>query len=361
MPDYAEFNGKPVADSTHKDFRYDAFRNASNVALDWAWFAADPWEVEQSNRLLDFFRSQGLEMYGNQYTLDGKPLSTDRSPGLVAMNAVAGLAADPQKGKDFVQALWDLPIPSGPYRYYDGLLYFLALLQVSGNYRIYSPDMPKSIHPTATPNPLTQAKFVPRDGKTIFIVGQDLDTVEEYSQTVGIDPGCVATNTALPQLDGITDKADVGSGIVFMDGLVQSHPDSVLVIGLNVVDALEAINSGALDTEIDQLLDHLAAIQRPIFLRFGYEFDGTQHHYDPEQYKAAWIKFARRLKVKKIDHVALVWHSAAACNGEPNRRVTTLANWHTAPMAPSSPTKPPAQSGKNGSRLTLNLFTITPM
>ncbi len=153
MPDYAEFNGEPAADPTHQDFRFDAFRVASNVALDWAWFAADPWEVEQSNRLLDFFRSQGLETYGNQYALDGKPLSGDRSPGLIAMNAVAGLAADPEKSRDFVQALWNLPIPSGQWRYYDGLLYFLALLQVSGNYRIYTPDMPKVIRPTAIPGP----------------------------------------------------------------------------------------------------------------------------------------------------------------------------------------------------------------
>ena len=139
MPDYAEFDGRPSGDPFHKDFRFDAFRVASNVALDWAWFAADPWEVEQSNRLLDFFRGQGLDDYVNQYALDGKPLSGDRSAGLVAMNAVAGLAADPQKSKDFVQALWDLEIPSGQWRYYDGLLYFLALLQVSGNYRIYAP------------------------------------------------------------------------------------------------------------------------------------------------------------------------------------------------------------------------------
>ncbi len=139
MPDYAEFDGQPTDDPFHKDFRFDAFRVASNVALDWAWFAADRWEVEQSNRLLDFFRGRGLDDYVNQYTLDGRPLSGDRSAGLVAMNAVAGLAADPQKSKDFVQALWDLEIPSGQWRYYDGLLYFLALLQVSGNYRIYAP------------------------------------------------------------------------------------------------------------------------------------------------------------------------------------------------------------------------------
>lgn len=140
MPDYANFDGTPYESSDHKDFRFDAWRTLSNVAVDYAWFGADPWEVEQSNRVLDFLASQGLDTYANQYSLDGKPLSSDRSTGLGAMAAVAALAAEPQKGKPFVQALWDQKIPSGHWRYYDGLLYLLALLQVSGNFRIYSPS-----------------------------------------------------------------------------------------------------------------------------------------------------------------------------------------------------------------------------
>ena len=139
MPDYAEFDGKP-AGGEHQDFRFDAFRVASNVAVDYAWFAADPWQVAQSNRLLEFFYSQGIDRYVNQYTLDGKPLSTDRSTGLIAMNAVAALAATTDKAPQFVEALWDARIPSGKWRYYDGLLYTLALLHVSGNFRIYPPQ-----------------------------------------------------------------------------------------------------------------------------------------------------------------------------------------------------------------------------
>ena len=53
---------------------------------------------------------------------------------LVANAAVAALAADPEKGKPFVQALWDTQVPSGQWRYYDGMLYILALLHVSGNF-----------------------------------------------------------------------------------------------------------------------------------------------------------------------------------------------------------------------------------
>jgi oligosaccharide reducing-end xylanase len=137
MPDYAKFDGTPYGSDEHKDFRFDAWRTLSNVAVDYAWFAADAWQVEQSNRILNFLASQAIDSYPNQFTLAGAPLSRDHSTGLVAMAAVAALAADPEKGKPFVQALWDTQIPSGKWRYYDGMLYILGLLQVSGNFKIY--------------------------------------------------------------------------------------------------------------------------------------------------------------------------------------------------------------------------------
>jgi oligosaccharide reducing-end xylanase len=53
--------------------------------------------------------------------------------------AVGALAASPETGKPFVQVLWNMQIPSGQWRYYDGMLYMLGLLHVSGNFRIYVP------------------------------------------------------------------------------------------------------------------------------------------------------------------------------------------------------------------------------
>jgi oligosaccharide reducing-end xylanase len=139
MPDYAGFDGAPTG-GDHADFRFDAFRAVSNVAVDHAWFGADQWQHEQCNRQLEYFDSQGIDKYVNQYSLEGKPLSSDRSTGLIAMNAVAALIATTGCAPEFVQALWDAPIPSGKWRYYDGLLYMLALLHASGNFRIYPPQ-----------------------------------------------------------------------------------------------------------------------------------------------------------------------------------------------------------------------------
>lgn len=137
-PDYANFDGTPRAENGHDAFRFDAFRTISNVAVDYAWFGVDERERALCDRLQAFFASQ--PGYVNQYTLDGKPLSTDRSPGLIAMNAVASLAAtDQQRAGTFVDALWELQPPTGQWRYYDGLLYTLALLHASGTFRVYTP------------------------------------------------------------------------------------------------------------------------------------------------------------------------------------------------------------------------------
>lgn len=139
MPDYAHFDGRPYVQHGHEDFRFDAYRTIANVALDWSWFARDPWQREQSDRVLAFLAAQGPRC-PNQFTLDGKPLDPQHSPGLFAMAAVGALAADGENAKRFVQRLWEMPIPSGQERYYDGLLYFLGLLQAGGRFQIHAPQ-----------------------------------------------------------------------------------------------------------------------------------------------------------------------------------------------------------------------------
>lgn len=140
MPNYADFDGNPVqfGGANHQHFSYDAWRTTMNIALDHAWNSADPWQVEHTNRILDFFYSQGIDDYKSEYTLDGEELAEFHGTGLVAMNGVgAALAATNETRTEFVQELWDLQPPTGQWRYYDGLLYFMGLLIVSGNFVVH--------------------------------------------------------------------------------------------------------------------------------------------------------------------------------------------------------------------------------
>ncbi|MEJ6952393.1 glycosyl hydrolase family 8 [Natronospora cellulosivora (SeqCode)] len=138
-PDYSEFDGTPTG-GTHREFRFDAWRVAQNIAMDYAWWVKDDWAVTFADRIQTFFYNEGIGGYANQYTLDGQALSSDHSTGLIAMNAVSGLASTTSMTWEFVEALWNAPIPTGRYRYYDGALYMLGLLHASGNYKIYDPD-----------------------------------------------------------------------------------------------------------------------------------------------------------------------------------------------------------------------------
>jgi len=139
-PDYANFDGTPKQTRFPQSsiFGYDSWRTASNWSVDWSWWRKAPEEPKLSDRIQAFFASQGIETYGDQYTLEGKELAERHSTGLVATNAVASLASsDLRRGAEFVNALWMAPIPSGQQRYYDGMLYIMSMMHASGQFRIW--------------------------------------------------------------------------------------------------------------------------------------------------------------------------------------------------------------------------------
>lgn len=144
VPNYSEFTGEPVVWDDYGQYFYaDAWRTAMHIAVDHAWFGADSaWQIAQSNRLLRFFHGLGINRYNAKFEIDGTPAQPQhRSLGLIAMNAVAALAADDPIRLEFVRAFWDSPLNLGQYRYYDNLLYMLALLHLSGNFQVYAPPL----------------------------------------------------------------------------------------------------------------------------------------------------------------------------------------------------------------------------
>ena len=309
-PNYSYFDGKPYNDEYNGNFRYDAFRVGANVGVDYAWFRPDDWHVEQSNRLLDFFASQGIDDYKAEYLLTGEPQVGHRSSGLIATNAVAALAADPEKGKPFVQALWDLDVPTGKYRYYDGLLMMLGLLQVSGNFRIYEPGTAPVRQVFPTPKPEVMGRFAPKTGHALLLIGQDAKSVDAYFDATVTAPGGVAMNISL-QLNNLDD----------LDYLGRRYPKSILSVGVDLKDSLNDIADGKADEEIDELLDALTAYNRPVFIRLGYGFDDPSSQYELPVFVSAWKKFHERIQVKGSLNVTLVWESSS-CDE------SNIADWY---------------------------------
>lgn len=144
MPDYANYDGSLTDDGGHNYFRYDAWRCIMNMAVDFSWFRPEGVDYTALvNRQHNFLATVngGVPNYYSVYTLDGqeKDGNKDHSPGLVACNATGALASNQMVAWEFIDDFMATAIPTGRYRYYDGLLYYLNFLHVSGNFRIWKP------------------------------------------------------------------------------------------------------------------------------------------------------------------------------------------------------------------------------
>ncbi len=146
-PDYANYDGTPHVVAWNPNsgkFAYDSYRTGGNLGMDYAWFEPTGTQHQaRANSLITFFYNQGATTYNSVWNLDGTGGSGGHAAGLVGMNAVATLAATSAvstQSAAIVNNLWDVAMPAGTQRYYDGLLYTFGLLHMSGQYKIYAPS-----------------------------------------------------------------------------------------------------------------------------------------------------------------------------------------------------------------------------
>lgn len=138
-PDRSHFDGSTMLtqDGKPDPFGYDSWRTVSNWSVDYAWWGKDARERVLSDRVQHFLAGQGIDRFPDRYTLAGEPLSTRHSPGMVAAAAVGGFAATPGPvSKAFLKALWDMKLPTGEQRYFDGMLYLMSMMHCSGQFQI---------------------------------------------------------------------------------------------------------------------------------------------------------------------------------------------------------------------------------
>lgn len=142
--EYADYDGTPHEGhqeifGRHDWYYSDAYRTIANMAMDYLWFAADPWQVENANRLQKFYWEEQVEHWDGVFLTDGTRLKEKalHPVAIIAVNAQASLAADGPYTKACVEKLWNTPLRKGNRRYYDNFLYLFAMLALSGNYRIY--------------------------------------------------------------------------------------------------------------------------------------------------------------------------------------------------------------------------------
>jgi oligosaccharide reducing-end xylanase len=139
-PDYALFDGRPTQgyqSSKHDAFYYDAWRVPLNMALDHAWFRADPRLKVQVEKYHAFFsRHLGKDnVSAALFELDGSSPSGGGSTALTATLAAGALISGAANRKAFVQNLWGVSQQSGQYRYYQQCVYLLGLLATAGRFQ----------------------------------------------------------------------------------------------------------------------------------------------------------------------------------------------------------------------------------
>ena len=155
------FPGMPQGNAPRRNgsnnFRYDSWRVPMNMALDYEWSCADgEWQRQYGEKIQNFFYSQGVDTFLDQYRKDGSvPEGNEilgaggfrklrHSIGLVATTAAASVMCSHDKSKEFVDALWNakhVPFEDGYFdAYYDGLLRLFAFMHLSGHYRVITPE-----------------------------------------------------------------------------------------------------------------------------------------------------------------------------------------------------------------------------
>ena len=162
------------------------------------------------------------------------------------------------------------------------------------------------------------SKFVPPDGKTLLIMGQTVESITEYMDyfTDQPIPGGWSAYWGIPEFAGITEthKNESGSSQNHQM-LVDNFPNTVVQSAMWMVgkwNIARFTGDGEYDRVVKKYSTWAKSVNRPIYLRIGYEFDGPHNELEPEEYVRAYRHIVDLIRKKGVDNIAFVWHSYAS-------------------------------------------------
>jgi len=162
--DYNHFDGTPKTvsyNSNSTKYMYDAMRCAMNFGMDYYLFGADAErQTEMAKRIIDFFEKD--EYKHARFNWDGSNASESYTLGEAGCNAVACYALIGEEGYHEkivrnLQMAWNGQLMTGQYRYYDGIVHYLAMLHLCGAFKIWKPRL--VLNETDGVTPLTNAPW----------------------------------------------------------------------------------------------------------------------------------------------------------------------------------------------------------
>lgn len=170
--------------------------------------------------------------------------------------------------------------------------------------------------------------------KRLFIIGQDLNSVRGYYESAC----CAAPDGQTAYLDfynllsaesgygglgidleghSLEKDWDWGTGPANAWKSATEYPGG-FAIGLSITEndhpgGLDRIVAGELDNNARQLAHFIRLIDRTVYLRIGYEFDGGWNHgyENAERYKTVFRRIVDVLREEGLQNVEYIWQAAA--------------------------------------------------
>ena len=175
-----------------------------------------------------------------------------------------------------------------------------------------------------------KTRYVPPRDKTLLIVGQSLKNINDYRAFSNYTnyPGGWSAYWAVTEFAGFEAPWTTISGDTQYHGFLADKFDNMVIhsamwmVGKWGV-ARKTID-GVYDDVIKKYCDWAKTVDRPIYLRLGYEFDGPHNQLEPSEYVAAYQHIADMMRAEGVDNIAFVWHSYAA----PTYKGNAVTDWY---------------------------------
>lgn len=162
------------------------------------------------------------------------------------------------------------------------------------------------------------SKFIPPDGKTLLILGQTVERITEYMDHFQHRPmpGGWSAYWGIPEFNGVTEthKNETGSSQNHQM-LIDSFPNTVVQSAMWMVgkwNVAKYAGNGEYDRVVKKYSAWAKSVNRPIYLRIGYEFDADHNELEPKEFIKAYRHIVDLMRKKGVDNIAFVWHSYAS-------------------------------------------------
>jgi len=175
-----------------------------------------------------------------------------------------------------------------------------------------------------------KTKYVPPQDKALLIFGQSLKNINEYRAHTSYTnyPAGWSAYWAVTEFAGFEAPWTTISGDTQYHGFLAEKFDNMVIHSamwmVGKWNVGKKTIKGTYDEVIRRYCDWVKTVDRPIYLRLGYEFDGPHVKFEPEEYVEAYRYLVDFMRAEGVTNVAFVWHSYAA----PTYKGYPVSDWY---------------------------------